>query len=246
MNLPIGFTDSLIKSWDVLKREPLLSLAGFLIYMAMTYVAVYVICIGWIIWFLVLQFPVYGGMVFFYLRIIRGQGADLSLLFSTLNDIGKWLGVGWIYFMIFIVSMLPLAIAGLITGLIIYPIYQSAYISNPAVSGIYIAGMVLIILTGSAITVVLSILFSVRYMFVWYAAADGAGIIESFEQSSRMTAGYGIQLFGIFLGYMLLTIIGSFLLGVGQILAAVLSIIAYGLIYISLLPLISDEPVSSS
>lgn len=241
MNLPIGFTDSLIKSWDVLKREPLLSLAGFLIYLAMTYVAVYVICIGWIAWFFVLQFPVYGGMIIFYLRIIRGQGGDLNILFSTFKDIGRWLGVGWIYLLIFIVSMLPLVIAGLTAGLIIYPIYQSAYISDPAVSGAYIAGMVLVILTGCILTVILSILFSVRYMFAWYAAADGVGIIESFEQSSCMTAGYRIQLFGVFLGYMLLTIIGSFLLGVGQILAAVLSIIAYGLIYISLLPRVSTS-----
>lgn len=241
MNLPIGFVDSLYKSWDIFKREPLLTLAGFLIYLAITYVAMYVICIGWIAWFLVLQFPVYGGLVIFYLRIVREQEAGLNLLFSTFRDIGKWLGVGWIYILVFVVSLLPLAVAGLVVGLIIYPVYQSTYINDPTISYVYISGMVLLVLTGFALTVVLSIVLTVRYMFAWYAAADGAGIVESFEQSSRMTEGYRLQLFGVMLGYMLLTIIGSALLGVGQILAAVLAAIAYGIIYISLLPRITES-----
>ncbi|MHB1457757.1 MAG: hypothetical protein ACYC0V_12685 [Armatimonadota bacterium] len=227
----IGFIDNLTKAWYIFKGEPGMSLAGYLIFLAVVTAAMYLICVGWIAWIVVFQFPLTAGLMVYYRNMSHGEKGDINQLFAPVKDIGKWMGVGWLSMLINIGAMLPLIGSIFVSALILIPAIQNA---SSGMSDTYIpliALAVLLILSGMVLTFVLSLVFVTRYMFVWFTAADGAGIIESFNQSAQLTEGVRWNLLAVYAGYMVLMILGSIVLGVGQIVACILYLIGIALIY---------------
>lgn len=227
----IGFIDNLTRAWDIFKGEPGMSLVGYLLFMAFITAAMYIICIGWIAWVIVLQFPLTAGLMIYYRRMSHGEKGDINQLFAPLKDIGKWMGVGWLYMLINIGTMIPLIGAIFVSALILIPAIQNISNGNSDAYIPLIALAVLIIFSGMLLTFVLSLVLVTRYMFVWFAAADGAGIVESFNQSAQLTEGIRWNLLAVYAGYMVLMMLGGLIFGIGQIVAAVLYMFGIALIY---------------
>jgi len=69
---------------------------------------------------------------------------------------------------------------------------------------------------------------------VRYEVIDGAGIMESFERSTKLTDGYKWQLLGFFVVLALINAVGALLFLVGLLVTIPISMIAAAYVYIKL------------
>jgi uncharacterized membrane protein len=79
--------------------------------------------------------------------------------------------------------------------------------------------------------VVLSTYLALRYSMVRFSVIDGAGITESLRESTKMTHGVKWPLFGFSVLLIVINIIGSIPFGLGLLITAPISLIAYAHVY---------------
>ena len=88
---------------------------------------------------------------------------------------------------------------------------------------IVIAGLILFIIPG--------IYFALRFSMVRFSILEGADVIDSLGESSKLTKGVKWKLLGFFLVFGLLNIVGALLLLIGLIVTIPMTLIAYAHVY---------------
>lgn len=241
----IHFGQAFTEGWDVFKKNAGMAIAGYLIFMGLATVAGYIICVGTIAWVFFLQFPLWGGFTLFYLNMVKGRKPEINDIFAGFRDFGKWLGVGWLFILIFLASMIPLMISGLVAGVVLYPLRQAALDSEPALANGLLAGMIASLVIGAFVSAIIWIILTVRYFFVYYAAAEGAGVLEAFGQGAELTRGVRFQLLLIAILLTLFTMAGIVLFFIGQYFTAIIAKMVYTAIYLDLKEQMHpDQPVA--
>ncbi len=102
----------------------------------------------------------------------------------------------------------------------------SVFLASLLLGVLVFAGLILLIIPG--------IYFALRFSMVRYAVLDGAGVMESFEKSTKMTDGLKWQLLGFFAVVIVINIIGAILLMVGLLVTIPVTMIAMGQVYLKL------------
>ena len=229
----IHFGQAFSEGWDAFKKNAGPAIAGYLIFLGIATAAGYILCIGTIAWFFFLIFPFWGGLTLFYLNIVKHKTPEINDIFAGFRDFGKWLGVGWLKILIFLGSMIPFVLSGTI-AVVLYYLRQSAANSEPALSNGLIVGMVVSLLFGFLASAVIWTYFMIRYFFVYFTAAEGAGVLEAFGQSAEITRGVRLELFLASIALALFTMAGMFLFIVGQYFTAMVAQTVYSAIYLDL------------
>ena len=229
----IHFGRAFSEGWDVFMKNAGIAIAGYLIIMGISTVAVYVLCIGTIGWTFFLAFPFAGGLTLFYLNMMKGRKPEINDVFAGFRDFGKWLGVGWLYILIFLGAMIPFMLSGMI-AVVLYYLRESALHSEPALANGLLVGMIASLIIGLAVSVVISVVLLLRYFFVYYTAAEGAGILEAFGRSAQLTRGVRFELLLIAILLTLFTMAGMLVFFVGQIFTALIAKMVYTSIYLDL------------
>lgn len=218
------------QGWEAFRRDAGMAIVAYLIFTALATIASYIICVGWIAWGFFLGFVFSGGVTIFYLNMAKGGRPDIGHLFAAFNDFWKWVGVGWVFLIIVFLCLIPATFASLIAGLVLNPMREAAGTSAAANS--VLASMVLLIVGGALISLLLILYFFVRYMFVWWIAAEGTGILESFGRSASLVSGRFWRLFWIFIVLQLFALSGLILLGIGQLVTYPISSLAIAALYL--------------
>lgn len=233
----IHFGQAFTEGWDVFKKNAGMAIAGYFVLQGIGIVLGYVLCVGTIAWVFFLQFPLFGGLTLFYLNMVKGRKPEINDVFAGFRDFGKWLGVGWLFILMFLGSMIPLVISGLVAGIVLYPLRQSALHSAPALANGLLAGMIASLVIGAFISAAIWIILIVRYFFVYYTAAEGAGVLEAFGQSAEITRGIRLELFVVAILLTLFTM-------AGQLFTVIVAKMVYTAIYVDLKEQMHpDQPV---
>jgi len=103
----------------------------------------------------------------------------------------------------------------------------------PSASAIPAGAMAVLIVFG-LVSLVLYVIVALRFMFAYYAAADGEGIVESFKKSSDMTEGIRPQLLLVAIVLSLVGAAGAIACGIGIIVTGLLVWLAFAHIYVGL------------
>ncbi len=175
----IDIQRSVTEAWDSLKRAPVECIAGALIYGYASGMLMLCCCIG-----LFAFFPLMGGFTILLLNVAKGRPAQFGDLLSGFNEYWKWMGLVSLIFLGYAATILPLI------GTILVAVALSA-VNGDAI----VAVQILIVLFGLLTTFAAMLILSLRWFFVSYAAADGAGIGESFGISTRLASGHYGMLF---------------------------------------------------
>lgn len=174
--------------------------------------------------------PLTGGLIILSLNAVRGTNPSINDLFAGFKDFGKWLGIYWLFFAVIAAAAIPLGLAALVAFLILEP-KGGPDIVTQAVMGL-----------GIAITTILVFWLMIRYLFVWFIAAEGGAVVESFRRSAEMTKGIRLKLFGIYFVLMLFTYAGVIACGIGVIVTGIVAALAYAAIYLDLKNQMSGTP----
>lgn len=230
-------------SWTTFLRYPGLTIGGFLIYNAITYLISAIPFVGGLASLVVVP-ALLGGIYIFDLNLVRNNNPKLEDLFAGFNRYIIWLGLYWLWLGVMLLALIPAGI-GLLVAIIAsggantyntmaappgYGMHQPSFLNTIP---IWAWGVLAI---GIIVSFVIIVILSVRYIFAWYVAADGEGIIESFKRSSELTEGKRLRLFWIFIVIGLFSVAGVIALGIGILFTMMLSWLAYTSIYINLLP----------
>ena len=130
-------------------------------------------------------------------------------------------------------SLIPFLFSVLVAvGLFV--LRESALRSEPALGNVLIAGMVLSVIFGLLVSAVVWTYFMIRYMFVYFAAAEGAGILEAYGRGTEITRGAWLQLFLALVVIALFTMAGVLLFIIGQYLTSLVAQMVYSAIYLDL------------
>lgn len=161
--------------------------------------------------------PLFGGLSILLLNATRDNSPSINDLFSGYRNYWKWVGL---YFLISMIAFIAEFI-----GILGFSIMS----------------------LGIAISlVVLMTAIMVRWLFIFFAAADGAGIIESFKKSAEMTKGIRLPLFGILIVLWLFATAGVIACGIGVILTSIIAALAITSIYVDLKSQMSGTAPSES
>ena len=119
-----------------------------------------------------IQPPIAGGLVIFALNVINDRNPTVGDLFAGFQEYGKWMGTYWL--------LTAISLACLIPGLIVVGIGAALGLHDED-------AFILVIVLASVISVPIVIAVTLRWMFVYYAAAEGRGTIYAFKRSSQLT-----------------------------------------------------------
>ena len=100
------------------------------------------------------------------------------------------------------------------------------FLASLLIGVLVFAGLILLVIPG--------IYFALRFSMVRFAVLDGAGVMESFEKSTKLTDGYKWQLLGFFAVIVLINIVGALLLMVGLLVTVPVTMIALAQVYLKL------------
>ncbi|MHB9026290.1 MAG: RING finger protein [Armatimonadota bacterium] len=151
--------------------------------------------------------PLMGGIILISLRAVNNHNPEVGDLFTEFQEYLKWLGVYFLYMAIGLACMVPLGIAALVGWLV----SRGANISAVSMPDAMIGPLVV----GGIISAVIAIPILLRLMLVYYLAAEGNGVIESFRKSWVMTHGRLLKIFGISFVLGLLSMLGIIACGIG-------------------------------
>ena len=101
---------------------------------------------------------------------------------------------------------------------------------------LFLAGLLVGVLTlaGLILLIIPGIYFALRFSMTSFAIIDGAGIMESFEKSTKLTDGHKWQLLGLFVVFALINIVGFLLFIVGLLVTVPVTMIGIAHVYQSL------------
>lgn len=206
-------------SWESLKAHPAETIVGFLLFGVLG-MAMLIPVLG-----LLVYFPLFGGLTMLYLKAARRQVPQIGDLFAGFKDLWKWVGVGLVFHGALLLASLPL-IAAIVAAVIVCGSESSAS------SQLCAATIAVAVVCGIA-TLIMYAYLTMRWFFVYYAAADGAGVLESFGRSSELSKGIRLQLFVVFVLAALASSIASLMtMGLGGYFVGPIISLAYTHIYL--------------
>ena len=111
---------------------------------------------------------------------------------------------------------------------------------------LFLAGLLVGVLTlaGLVLLIIPGIYFALRFSMTSFSIIDGAGIMESFEKSTKLTDGYKWQLLGLFIVFMLINIVGFLLFIVGLLVTVPVTMLAIAHVYLKLKSLAHEAPAA--
>ena len=170
---------------------------------------------------ILVAFPLVGGFMMLFLNIVKGANSEIGQLFNGFSDWVRWMGVGWLLVLYMLVAMLIGAVPFLI------------FLAIAAAVGIDSGPGIFLMVVGGIASVVAIAAIAVRWMFVYYIAADeGATATEAIKKSAEMTEGMRPQLFWIAFVLALFAWVGVIALGVGVIVTSAISQCAMAALYL--------------
>lgn len=184
---------------------------------------------GWQIWKQNVWFLVGVTFVLFFLPGIPSYIADSPQSSGALDTI--LIVAGWVLSLLMSIGMIKITLA-FVDGkkpvwqeLFRHYLYLAKYVIASILYGLIVAaGLILFIIPG--------IYLALKYQFAIYLVVDkNLGIFEAFGQSGKMTAGVKWPLLGWFIVQALLNLVGALLFGVGLLITAPVTMLAYAKIY---------------
>jgi hypothetical protein len=218
----LGISESLSAAWQTFKRLPGVLIGVFLIYLVITMAVSYIPIVGPIISLFITP-PIMGGVIIVGLKAVRGETPEIGEMFLGFQDYWHWMGVYWLFIAIMLATMIPLGIGAAVAAVL--GTFKGSVEDPSAITGIAV-----MVVTG-LISIVLYIVYGIRFMFAWYAAADLRDIVECFSTSAVMTEARRLELFGIAIVLGLLAVAGIIACGVGYIFTVMLTYLAFMHIY---------------
>jgi uncharacterized membrane protein len=100
------------------------------------------------------------------------------------------------------------------------------FLASVLVGVLTFAGLILLVIPG--------IYFALRFSMIRFAIIEGAGVMESFERSTKLTDGQKWPLLGFLIVAAIANIIGAILLVVGLLITIPVTMIAFAHIYLKL------------
>ena len=181
--------------------------------------------------------PLVGGLFILLLNAVRDSNPGINDLFAGFRKYWKWVGLFFLYYLATYAAFIP-ELIGILVSTKMMHVGSAAAVST--VLGIAIMGL------GIAISLVIMFILLTRWLFIYCAAADGAGIIESFGKSAEMTKGIRLPLFGILIVLWLFATAGIIACGIGVILTSIIASLAITSMYVDLKNQMSGTAPSAS
>jgi uncharacterized membrane protein len=184
---------------------------------------------GWNIWKQNAWFLIGVTVVLFFLPSIPSYLANSPRVSGMLDTI--LVIIGWVLSLLMSIGMIKITLA-FVDGvkapwqeLFRHYTYLVKYVVASILYGLIVAaGLVLFVIPG--------IYLALKYQFAIYLIVDkNLGIFEAFGRSGQMTIGVKWQLLGWFIVQTLLNIVGALLLGIGLLVTAPVTMLAYAKIY---------------
>jgi uncharacterized membrane protein len=156
-------------------------------------------------------FPIVGACRLFFLALLKGLNPSISTLFagfSSVDNWARWLGVGWL---LWLYEMATLLVSVIIGAIFIVPgiLMICSHFFLPA-------GIALIVL-GCLTTLAAYYAVAVRWVFVFYAGAEGATAFDAIRVSTQLTEGIRWRLFWIIVALGLFNLAGMLVCCLGTI-----------------------------
>ena len=116
------------------------------------------------------------------------------------------------------------------------PVYRDIVPDLKLVLMVFLASLLVgvLVFAGLILLVIPGIYFALRFSMVRYAVIEGAGVMESFERSTKLTDGQKWQLLGFFVVILIANVIGAILLVVGLLVTIPVTTIGLAHVYLKL------------
>ena len=213
--------------FDAFKRQPGLVIGVSVLYFVLSLVGQNIPLLN-ILYSIFIQPAIVGGFAIFVLNVVDDRNPTVGDLFAGFQHYWRWMGVHWLLAAISLACFLP--------GLIMFGI--GALLSQ---SGGEDASIVAIVL-GVLVSVVILVAVTLRWMFVYYCAAEGRNTMDAFKRSAQVTEGVRLQLLWAAIVLGLVAISGVIALGVGLIVTLPIATIAYASLYRDLAAAMGSAP----
>lgn len=229
----------LSQGWEAFKPFMWLAIGAYALYQICAY-ALQSIPVVNVLFVILAYYPLAGGLYTLFLRIITRESPRLEILFSGFaGNWARWMGVGWLLVWYMFVATVACAVLPAILA-------AAAYFAFGEESAIFIALLVFACLG----YIVLFISVTMRWLFTFYIAAEGATARAAIAQSTEMTRGIKLKLVWITLVLGLVGASGIIALGVGLFFTIPLCIFAGFVLYFDVKRLkigggIDSQPQSS-
>lgn len=202
----ISFGRSFSEGWAAFQKYAGLAIGGFVLYMVIAIAAEYT-GIGAIL----ALFPLVGGVIMLFLGIVKNLNPPIGTLFAGFSNVdnwARWLGLGWLLALYQLLVMLVCAIPAALLA-----IPGVLMLSNDRTAPMGIALLVLAYL----FVIFASAAYTIRWIFVFFAGAEGATAFNAIRSSEALTEGLRWQLFWIVFLYGLINLAGALFCGIGII-----------------------------
>lgn len=227
MSVPkISISRVLSVSWQTFANHAGLLLAANLLYLLigtgidqMQYISIPV--------YLLVEFPLAGGLVVIAHKAARGEDAEFNDFFCGFKNYWNWQKVGWLFLTALVVAVAPI---GVIAALIIsylntqYPV-DTITPDTPQATVIIWAALFAYVVIFTVIA---------KYYCAFFLVADGVDPVEAFKQSAELTRSNRLRILGIHLIYGLLNVLGALLYGVGLIFTGALTEVLFAHMFLDL------------
>lgn len=158
----------------------------------------------------VLSGPMTYGFNAFFLRLVRGEPAEVGDLFSGFSKFWKYFGL---FFLVMIIVYLGGMVAAIPGGILLGVAGAFSSDAVPAESPLFFAGIALLIIP---VMIVLTYL-GLKYALVYFIAKDEPemGVFKILERSGQMMKGRKLKLLGLYISFIGWHILGflAFLIG---------------------------------
>lgn len=221
------------EGWEVFKRNAGLAILAYFLYMLLASAAG-----GTQIGSIVAAFPLAGGFTMLFLGLQKGLNAEIATLFAGfagVNNWVRWLGVGWL---LFLYQMIVFVVCLIIGGI---PIAGGAIVLSCAHC---IPGGVLLIVVGCLFTIVACAYYCIRWLFVFFAASEGATALDAIAISEHLTDGVRLRLFWIMIVLTLFNLAGMLFCCIGTLFTCPLTQSVLSALYLDVKQAKAQTPVT--
>lgn len=219
---------ALTVGWERFKSNAAVAIVGLLVW-GIIHLIGSMIPIVSIIYQLFVMPAMIMGLMYFGLRLLRGQNPGVENVFHGFTRYWLSLGVYWILTLISICAMLPLGIA-----LAVQEVVFHGEVNNTMIAIWIIVG---------SISLVLSLILYARYgLAFWFAADENCdGVMDAFSRSSRATE--GVRLWIVLYCFVIVLVgeLGLLACCIGLLVTGPIALVAQASLYEALKPRVPQK-----
>lgn len=225
---------ALSTGWARFQKYPGLAIGGLIVYAIVAGVLSWIPFVNFITIPLVMP-PIVGGLYIFFLKMTKDENPEIGDLFAGFSDYVRWLGVYWLFALIILLCFIPAFIC-IGIGMLMAGGAQSAAVNGnfEAVNSGLGAGAALLMVVGYIISFIIYLIVLPRYGFCFFAAAEGAGAVESIKQSAEITEGVRPIVLLSLIVFGIIGAVGAIACGIGVLITAPVAMMASASLYLSL------------